>query len=53
MSSYTGNRNTKKYHKSNTTNDNCQLGEIKDRVHFSTKHDAEAAGYKPCDYCLP
>lgn len=52
MSQYLGNKNTKKFHDRNNPNDNCQLGEIKDWVYFSTRPQARRAGYEECDWCL-
>lgn len=55
MSSYIGNKNTMKYHRSDSTNSNCQLEEIEPehKKYFSDKREAEAEGFEACDYCRP
>lgn len=54
MARFLGNRNTKEVHDTYKPNNNCQLGEIKDRVTFypDTLEQAHREGYDNCDYCL-
>lgn len=41
------------FHNLNNKKKNCQIGEIKCKVYFSSKADALAYGYDACQYCLP
>jgi len=49
---YLGNKKKTEYHDLYKKTTNCQIEEIKERIHFSSEGEAERAGYSRCAYCL-
>ena len=48
-----GNPQTKEVHNVKMMTGSCNIGEIKEVLHFKTMRDARAAGMDPCGWCYP